>query len=180
MFWFYCQICIGTCSLPQIFKSRLRGVGTSGWKHDRIALLPSCLETGSGQVDLWEFFSILPVHLLYKGGDLKGLCWLTGSQLPACIGFHACLDLCQIWFVLIGVFLTAWCQAREVFGAVHWTFHLLGYVHGSPAQVPKQSLPASRIPDVPDSQFMSDRIPGGQCQHSLHHFLSDTTVPLIR
>lgn len=130
MFWFYCQIC--TCSLPQIFKSRLRGVGTSGWKHDRIALLPSCLETGSGQVDLWEFFSILPVHLLYKGGDLKGLCWLTGSQLPACIGFHACPHLCQIWFVLMGVFLTAWCQAREVFGAVHCSTFWVTYTDRLP------------------------------------------------
>lgn len=106
MFWFYCQICIGTCSLPQVLKSRLRGVGISGQKHDRIALLPSCLEIGSGQVDLWEFFFILPVCLLYKGGGLRGLCWLIGSQLPACIGFHACLDLCQTWFVLMGVFVS--------------------------------------------------------------------------
>lgn len=105
MFWFYCQICIGACCLPQILKSRLRGVGISGRKHDRIALLPSFLEIGSGQVDLWELFSVLPVCLLYKGGGLKELCWLIGSQLPACIGFHACLGLCQIWFVLMGVFV---------------------------------------------------------------------------
>ena len=107
----------------------------------------------AGQVALWGFLSILPVLLLYKGGGLRGLFWPTGSHLPACIGIH----IMPAWVSarsdssLRGcLFLTALSQAREVFGAVYWTFYLPDYVHWSAAWVPKQSLPAWWIPDGPD------------------------------
>lgn len=77
---------------------------------------------GAGQADRWEFLFILLLLLQYKGGDLRGPSWPTGSHLPAYIGIHlmpadvTCLPdlICPCG----RLFLTSLSRAWAVFGIV--------------------------------------------------------------
>lgn len=168
--------------------ANLRGVDVSGWKHNEMALLPTCLETRG-----WTSWLLgIPLYLTCASAVWRG--WSQGTlpahwEPPSCLraySCHDCMAVCQIWFLPMGVCCLLLCPKHRrslVLCFEHSAFQVM-YTH-CPSRMPKQSLPVWWMLDPPDSGIQTHSsclttFPGGQCQHSLPCFLPDTKAPCLQ
>lgn len=118
----------------------------------------------------------------YLNGVVSGALLAHWEPPPCLHSYHACLRLCQIWFVLTGVFVS-YRFVPSKGGLWHCVLNIppsgLCTLIACPSAKAKLACMTdswcARLGD-PALQLTSDHIPGSQCQHSL----PDTTAPSLK